>query len=85
MDNLVECIDSSNRPNEVSITNWIKTGTIYTVIKGVKCLGQGGLLGYELEEVKIDSALYKYFAANRFRPLNSPVNIEELMEIKEII
>lgn len=49
---------------------------MYTVIKIMNCLCQGGLKGYELEEIVINAGLYKYFAANRFAPL-MPVEEDE--------
>ncbi len=76
------CIDDRNRPNEVPASQWIVKDCEYTVIKVVNCLGQG-IKGYELEEVKIDSALYKYFAASRFAPITPPEVIEE-EELEEI-
>jgi len=78
----VTCINSKGKPAEVPDSQWIIEKNIYTVIKVVNCLGQG-IQGYELEEVKIDSALYKYFAASRFAPLvDGP--IEEL-KVEEVI
>lgn len=61
----VICIDDSHRPAEVPTSQWIKKDEIYTVIRIVNCLGQG-IVGYELAEVTINSALYKFFAAKRF-------------------
>ena len=80
----VICINSKGRPAEVPNNQWIIEGTVYTVIKEVNCLGQGGIKGYELEEVKINSALYKYFDANRFTPVKPQEEIE-LEELEELI
>lgn len=80
----VICINDANRPNEIPSNRWIKKDIIYTVIEAMKCNVQGGLLGYKLEEINIDDCVpYKYFAANRFRPLaDAPVEteVEELVE-----
>ena len=78
----VLCINDKGRPGEVPGSQWVKQNEIYTVIKVVNCLGQG-IQGYELEEIKIDAALYKYFAASRFSPLAplEPIKEEELEEI----
>ena len=78
----VLCINDQGRPAEVPMSQWIVKNSIYTVIKVVNCLGQG-IQGYELEEVKIDSALYKYFAASRFAPLAPKEEIKE-EELEEI-
>jgi hypothetical protein len=77
----VICIDDSHRPAEVPVNQWIKKGEEYTVIKVVNCLGQG-IKGYELAEVKINAALYKYFAASRFRLVE--FKPEEELELEEV-
>lgn len=78
----VLCINDKGKPAEVPASQWIEKDKEYTVIKVVNCLGQG-IKGYELEEVKIDAALYKYFAASRFAPIVDPtlIEIEELEEL----
>lgn len=81
----VVCLDDSAKPAEVPENQWIKKGALYTVIKVVKCLGQGGIMAFELEEVKIDAALYKYFAASRFAPLAPTEEEIEENELIEII
>lgn len=62
------CINDQGRPAEVPANQWVVKGEQYTIIKIVNCLGQG-IQGAELEEVKVDSALYKYFALSRFAPI----------------
>ena len=77
----VICIDDSHKPAEVPSNQWIKKDEIYTVVKVVNCLGQG-IKGFELAEIKIDAALYRYFASNRFRlvvPDNTMDESEELI------
>ncbi len=79
----VVCINSKGKPAEVPDSQWIVEGNIYNIVRVVNCLGQG-IKGYELEEVKINSALYKYFAANRFAPVTPPETIEE-EELEEML
>lgn len=76
------CINDQGRPAEVPLSQWVVKGQQYTIIKVVNCLGQG-IQGVELEEVKVDSALYKYFAASRFGPIvTTPA--EEIERLEEI-
>lgn len=79
----VLCINAKGKPAEVPSSQWIAEGEIYNVVKVMKCLGQGGILAYELEEVKIDAGLYKYFAASRFVPVSDLP--EKELEIEELI
>lgn len=76
----VICIDDSHKPAEVPSNQWIKKDEIYTVVKVVNCLGQG-IKGFELAEIKIDAALYKYFAADRFRLIVPDDSVEESEEL----
>jgi hypothetical protein len=79
----VLCINDKNRPNEVPLSQWIKKDEKYTVIKVMKHITQGNIMGFELAEVKIDAGMYKYFAASRFAPIvdPTPVEIEKLEEL----
>lgn len=80
----VICIDDSHKPAEVPSNQWIKKDEIYTVVKVVNCLGQG-IKGFELAEIKIDAALYRYFASNRFRLVVPDGTLEEENELLELI
>jgi hypothetical protein len=63
----VVCLDDTNRPDGIPSSKWIKKGDTYTVIEVAKMRVQGGLLGFKLEEVNIDSCFpYQFFAAKRF-------------------
>lgn len=82
----VECINDKDFPNQIPLHKHPKKGNMYTVIKVVKCNVQGGLLGYELEEIQLgpDELPYKYFSANRFGntiPSNVLEEIEELVAV----
>jgi hypothetical protein len=82
----VICINDANRPNEIPSNRWIKKDKFYTVLEAVKCNVQGGLLGYKLEEINIDDCVpYKYFAANRFRPVVDVPQIVEEEVLEEIL
>lgn len=63
----VICLNDSNKPNDIPNYQWVKKGSIYTVIKVVKMLIQGGTYGFELAEINLDGcAPYKYYSADRF-------------------
>ena len=63
----VICIDDSDKPDGIPTSKWVKKGQEYTVIEVSKMLIQGGMLGFKLEEINIDSCFpYQYFAARRF-------------------
>lgn len=84
----VICIDDSNRPNDIPTSKWIKKGQPYTVIQVDKIRLQGGMLGFKLAEIDLDSCFpYQYFAASRFGvPKEDQVGVEEYLEslLKEI-
>jgi len=64
----VECVNSSNRPNDIPTSKWVVKGNEYTVIKAAKLPMQGGLLGFQLAEIDLsDCVPYLYFAASRFK------------------
>lgn len=80
----VICINDSNRPNEIPESLWIKKGDPYTVINACILHAQGGILGYELEEIDLKPySPYEYFDAKRFAVLSEPVESE--LEINELI
>ena len=53
MEELVECINNKNIPNEIPISKHPKLNTPYTVIEAVKCKMQGGILGFKLAEIEL--------------------------------
>ena len=86
MDFEVQCIDSSNRPNEIPLSIWnlLIVGKSYNVINIEKCNIQGGLIGYQLEEIDLKGCEpYLFFSAHRFIPLQPPQEIEE-EELEEL-
>ena len=63
----VICINDTNKPNDIPISQWVKKGSIYTVTKVVKMIIQGGTYGFDLAEINLDGcAPYKYYASERF-------------------
>ncbi len=63
----VICIDDTCRPDGIPLSKWIKKDNMYTVIDIKKMNLQGGMLGYKLEEIDLDSCFpYQYFSAKRF-------------------
>ncbi len=72
-----------NRPNEVPLNKWLEQDKEYTVIKVVKHIFQGGIMGYELAEIDLSNcAPYLYFAASRF---SIPVPEKEIEEMEELV
>ena len=79
----VECINSSSRPNDIPLSQWVIKGNEYTVIGVWKMNMQGGILGFELAEINLNGcAPYKYYAADRFKikELQPEVAVEEKLE-----
>tara|TARA_R100001510_G_C7469788_1_gene86564 strand:- start:133 stop:474 length:342 start_codon:yes stop_codon:yes gene_type:complete len=86
------CIDSSNKPENISEYEWIEEGTIYTITEVVEMGLQDGKLGVAFEEIKLTdaSAPYKYYSLERFLliPENlsisfGEINPDDLNEWKE--
>ena len=76
----VKCIDDSHRPEDISLSNWIKKNEEYTVSRVIK-INMTGDLAFELEEVATGSPLYAGYNVKRFVPIeDSPldVKVEEL-------
>ena len=74
----VECIDDSNRPNDIPTSKWVKKGEKYTVIRAANLQMQNGMLGFQLEEIDLSGcAPYQFFSANRFKPLDEVPTMEE--------
>ena len=77
------CVDNSNRPNEIPLTHWVEEGEIYTVVETCKLNVQGGKMGFKLEEINIDEfSPYEYFDASRFNPYIGPVEVAVEEELK---
>lgn len=63
----VICLRDEDKPDGIPTSKWVKKGQPYTVIQVDKLRMQGGMLGFKLEELNIDSYFpYQYFAASRF-------------------
>jgi len=62
------CIDSSNKPDNISEYEWLEEGMVYTITKIVELEKQGNKLGIALQEVELTSASapYKFYALERF-------------------
>ncbi len=73
----VICIDDSNRPNEVKLTNWVKKDKDYTVVKLLYNPIQNKRF-FVLEEVQPDPP-YGGYAIERFG-IPVPEELEELEE-----
>ena len=65
----VVCINDADKPDQISVEQWIKKGEKYTVIKAVK-LKIGNKLAFSLEEKPLseDNFPYEYWNAERFVP-----------------
>ena len=78
----VECINDSNRPNEVPTSRWIKKGNKYNIIQ-VAYMTQQNIYGCKLEEINNDDLYpYSYFALTRFAVTKDEV--EEAVEKNEL-
>jgi len=79
----VVCINDKDFPAEVPNHKKLKKGEIYTIVKVVKHIFQGGILGYELEEISLEGCEpYLYYAASRF---SIPVPEKEIEEMEELV
>jgi hypothetical protein len=76
------CIDSSNKPDNISEYEWIEEGAVYTITEVVEMGLQNGKLGIALEEIELTdaSAPYKYYSLERFLlvPENLSIKLKEL-------
>lgn len=77
----VECIDDKFRPEEISSSNWIKKGVVYTVERVIK-INMTNDYAFELAEVKPNSPLYAGYNINRFKPVDDVPDevLEEQLE-----
>ena len=80
------CIDSANKPENISDYEWIEEGTVYTIIEVVEMGLQKGKLGIALEEIELTdaSAPYKYYSLERFLlvPDDMTMTVERVMDAK---
>ena len=80
------CIDSANKPENISDYEWIEEGAVYTIIEVVEMGLQKGKLGIALEEIELTdaSAPYKYYSLERFLliPDDMTMTVENVMDAK---
>ena len=78
------CIDSSNKPENISEYEWIEEGHVYTITEVVEMSLQDGKLGVAFEEIKLTdaSAPYKYYSLERFLlvPENLSIKLKDLSD-----
>ena len=80
------CIDSANKPENISEYEWIEEGMVYTITEVVEMGLQKNKLGIALEEIELTeaSAPYKYYSLERFLlvPDDIKMTLERVMESK---
>ena len=80
------CIDSSNKPDNISEYEWIEEGAVYTNTEVVEMGLQEGKLGVAFEEIELTdaSAPYKYYSLERFLliPDDLTMTVERVMDAK---
>ena len=80
------CIDSSNKPDNISEYEWIEEGSVYTITEVVAMGLQEGKLGVAFEEIELTdaSAPYKYYSLERFLliPDDMTMTVERVMDAK---
>ena len=80
------CIDSANKPENISDYEWIEEGTVYTIIEVVEMGLQKGKLGIALKEIELTdaSAPYEYYSLERFLliPDDMTMTVEKVMDAK---
>ena len=80
------CINSANKPENISDYEWIEEGTVYTITEVVEMGLQAGKLGIALEEIELTdaSAPYKYYSLERFLliPDDMTMTVENVMDAK---
>jgi len=82
----VICINSSNKPGKIPLSEWIEEGVIYTVTEVVNMGLQPGKFGYLLKEVSLskESFPYEYYSADRFGVLVDQ-SLETVAETEEVL
>ena len=80
------CIDSSNKPDNISEYEWIEEGAVYTITEVVEMGLQEGKLGVAFEEIELTdaSAPYKYYSLERFLliPDDLTMTVERVIDAK---
>jgi hypothetical protein len=80
------CIDSSNKPDNISEYEWIEEGAVYTITEVVAMGLQEDKLGVAFEEIQLTdaSAPYKYYSLERFLliPDDMTMTVEKVIESK---
>ena len=80
------CIDSSNKPENISEYEWIEEGAVYTITEVVEMGLQEGKLGVAFEEIELTaaSAPYEYYSLERFLliPDDMTMTVERVMDAK---
>jgi hypothetical protein len=82
----VICVNSENKPKQIPIEKWIKTGEQYTVIGVTRLNIQKNKLGFVLAEIDLDDSCfpYHYFDSERFSILDSSKTLVEAQEEKDL-
>ena len=78
----VTCINDGFQPKEIPKDKQVKFEQKYTIIKLMKLSNPKPAWGVILEEITLDESNlpYKYFAAERFKPLDSDELILDAIE-----
>jgi hypothetical protein len=66
------CIDDTNKPEKIPITEWIKEGEVYTITKVTRMGLQPNKFGVLLKEVQLSPSSFPYelYDAERFLPID---------------
>jgi hypothetical protein len=83
----VICINSGNKPENISDEEWIEEGMVYTVVAVANMGLQEDTMGFKFEEVELTerSSPYEYYDAVRFLPVEPMIVYGELLDkIKDL-
>ena len=77
------CIDSSNKPKKIPISEWITEVTTYTITRIFRMGLEKNKFGVLLKEVQLSSQSFPYelYDAARFLPLDILANMKEEEEV----
>lgn len=66
------CINSSNKPKNIPISEWLVEGEMYTITKIVRMGFQKDVYGVKLKEIELTSQSipYELYDATRFLPID---------------
>ena len=65
----VICINNSNRPDKIPLSQWPEKGKTYTVVRAVKMGIQANTIGFDIEEINLEGCFpYEFYDAKRFLP-----------------